>query len=55
VLPQVGGDLLCFCGDQDPLMPPEELKAIATGPGGLRLGPAPRAGGVSRGGARVSV
>jgi carboxymethylenebutenolidase len=30
VLPQVGGDLLCFCGDQDPLMPPEELKAIAT-------------------------
>ena len=28
VLPQIGGRLLCFCGDQDPLMPPEELEAI---------------------------
>jgi carboxymethylenebutenolidase len=30
VLPQISGDLLCFCGDQDPLMPPEELDAIRT-------------------------
>jgi carboxymethylenebutenolidase len=28
VLPQIGGRLLCFCGDRDPLMPPEELAAI---------------------------
>ncbi len=28
VLPQIAGRLLCFCGDQDPLMPPEELVAI---------------------------
>jgi carboxymethylenebutenolidase len=28
LLPQIGGDLLCFCGDQDPLMPAEELAAI---------------------------
>ena len=28
LLPQIGGDLICFCGDQDPLMPPEELAAI---------------------------
>ena len=27
-LPQIGGKLLCFCGDHDPLMPPEELAAI---------------------------
>jgi carboxymethylenebutenolidase len=24
----IPGDLLCICGDQDPLMPPEELQAI---------------------------
>ncbi len=28
LLPQIGGDLICFCGDEDPLMPPEELAAI---------------------------
>ena len=28
VLPQIRGDLLCICGDLDPLMPPEELDAI---------------------------
>jgi carboxymethylenebutenolidase len=28
LLPEIGGDLLCICGDQDPLMPPEELAAI---------------------------
>jgi carboxymethylenebutenolidase len=28
LLPQLQGDLLCFCGDQDPLMPPAELAAI---------------------------
>ena len=28
LLPQIGGDLICFCGDKDPLMPPEELAAI---------------------------
>ena len=28
LLPAIGGDLLCLCGDQDPLMPPEELAAI---------------------------
>lgn len=28
LLPQIGGDLLCFSGDQDPLMPPEEVAAI---------------------------
>ena len=28
VAPQIAGDLLFFCGDQDPLMPPEELRAI---------------------------
>ncbi|MBW0167164.1 MAG: dienelactone hydrolase family protein [Vulcanococcus sp.] len=27
-VPQVPGRLWCFCGDQDPLMPPEELSAI---------------------------
>jgi carboxymethylenebutenolidase len=27
-LPQIPGRLWCFCGDQDPLMPPEELAAI---------------------------
>ena len=27
-LPQIPGRLWCFCGDQDPLMPPEELSAI---------------------------
>ena len=25
----IPGDLLCICGDQDPLMPPDELQAIA--------------------------
>jgi len=28
VVPQISGTLLCFCGDTDPLMPPEELAAI---------------------------
>lgn len=28
LLDAIGGHLLCFCGDQDPLMPPEELDAI---------------------------
>lgn len=28
VVPQISGRLLCFCGDRDPLMPPEELAAI---------------------------
>jgi len=36
-VPQIPGRLWCFCGDQDPLMPPEELSAIqqalAAGPG----------------------
>jgi carboxymethylenebutenolidase len=27
-VPQIPGQLWCFCGDQDPLMPPEELTAI---------------------------
>jgi carboxymethylenebutenolidase len=27
-VPQIPGRLWCFCGDQDPLMPPEELSAI---------------------------
>jgi carboxymethylenebutenolidase len=29
VLPQIQGHLLCVCGDQDPLMPPQEQQAIA--------------------------
>ena len=37
-VPQIQGRLWCFCGDQDPLMPPEELSAIdaalAREPGG---------------------
>lgn len=28
VVSQISGKLLCFCGDHDPLMPPEELAAI---------------------------
>lgn len=28
VVPQIPGRLWCFCGDADPLMPPEELAAI---------------------------
>jgi carboxymethylenebutenolidase len=28
VVPQIGGALLCICGDQDPLMPPDERAAI---------------------------
>ena len=28
VLPEIGGELLCLCGDQDPLIPAEELVAI---------------------------
>jgi carboxymethylenebutenolidase len=28
VVPAIAGDLLCICGDQDPLMPPDELQAI---------------------------
>jgi len=27
-VPQIAGRLWCFCGDQDPLIPPEELGAI---------------------------
>jgi len=29
VLPQIAGDLLCLCGEQDPLIPAEERAAIA--------------------------
>jgi carboxymethylenebutenolidase len=29
VLPAIEGDVLCICGEQDPLMPREELEAIA--------------------------
>ena len=29
VLPQIPGHLLCVCGDQDPLMPLQELQAIS--------------------------
>jgi carboxymethylenebutenolidase len=29
VVPQIAGHLLCLAGDADPLMPPEELEAIA--------------------------
>ena len=29
VLPQIQGDLICLCGELDPLIPPEELDAIA--------------------------
>jgi len=28
VVPSIPGELLCVCGDQDPLMPPEEIAAI---------------------------
>ena len=28
-VPAIPGDLLCICGDRDPLMPPDELQAIA--------------------------
>ena len=28
VVPQIPGRLWCFCGDSDPLMPPEEIAAI---------------------------
>ncbi|MEB3308306.1 MAG: dienelactone hydrolase family protein [Cyanobacteriota bacterium] len=28
LLPGIPGDLVCICGDQDPLIPPEELRAI---------------------------
>jgi len=28
LVPQISGDLLCICGERDPLMPPEELEAI---------------------------
>lgn len=27
-VPQISGELLCLCGDRDPLMPPEEIAAI---------------------------
>ena len=30
LLPQIGGHLLCCCGDQDPLMPAEEIAALET-------------------------
>ena len=29
LVPQIPGRLWCFCGDQDPLIPPEEIKAVA--------------------------
>ena len=29
VVPQIQGALLCLCGDQDPLIPPEERQAMA--------------------------
>ncbi|MEB3172895.1 MAG: dienelactone hydrolase family protein [Cyanobacteriota bacterium] len=29
LLPAIGGDVLCICGEEDPLMPPQELEAIA--------------------------
>ncbi|MEB3234672.1 MAG: dienelactone hydrolase family protein [Cyanobacteriota bacterium] len=29
VVPRIPGDLLCLCGDQDPLMPSQEREAIA--------------------------
>jgi len=46
---RIPGKLWCFCGDQDPLMPPEELSAIeqalAAVPGGRhRFLKAPGAG-----------
>jgi carboxymethylenebutenolidase len=28
VVPRIAGELLCVCGNQDPLMPPEEIAAI---------------------------
>jgi carboxymethylenebutenolidase len=37
LVPQIPGRLWCFCGDADPLMPPEELSAIAAA---LRAHPA---------------
>lgn len=41
LVPAIPGDLVCICGDQDPLMPADELQAIAealepTGDGRLR-------------------
>ena len=49
LVPQISGRLWCFCGDTDPLMPPEEISAIAAAlraqPGaGHRLLMAPGAG-----------
>ena len=49
LVPQIPGRLWCFCGDADPLMPPEEISAIAAAlraqPGaGHRLLMAPGAG-----------
>ena len=29
LVPQIPGRLWCFCGDQDPLIPPEEIRALA--------------------------
>jgi len=37
LVPQIPGQLWCFCGDADPLMPAEELRAIAAA---LRAQPA---------------
>ena len=37
LVPQISGRLWCFCGDTDPLMPPEEISAIAAA---LRAHPA---------------
>ena len=41
VIPQIPGQLWCFCGDQDPLMPAEEVQAMeralhTADPNGLR-------------------
>ena len=30
LVPQIPGRLWCFCGDQDPLIPPEEITAVAS-------------------------
>jgi len=42
LLPQLQGDLLCFCGDQDPLMPPAELAAIEAALAAVQEPPAER-------------
>lgn len=43
LVPQIPGRLWCFCGDQDPLIPPEEIRAVAAAlkaaNGGVQLHP----------------